>query len=123
LAFLLESYSDQLKYGVVTAVLAVSIGAYFYINPPGDISLSGERYDVSMKIGKRIKKEAKANEVVYLISDTYDPMIVVYAERNIVHIEIKPTGVLSKIETKGPYVVFFEKDGKITHKEHFVGLP
>ena len=123
LAFLLESYSDQLKYGVLTAVSAVSIGAYFYINPPGDISLSGERYDVSMKIGKRIKKEAKANEVVYLISDTYDPMIVVYAERNIVHIETKPTGVLSKIETKGPYVVFFEKDGKITHKEHFVGLP
>lgn len=123
LAFLLESYSDRLKYGVVAAVVAVSIGAYFYINRPGDISLSGERYDTSMNIGKAIKKEANENEVIYLISDSYDPMIVVYAERNIVHIDTETTGVLPNIETKGPYIVFFEKAGKITHKEHFEGLP
>ena len=108
LAFLLENFSDKIKYGVVTVVVMVSIGTYFYVNRPGPISLNGDRYDVSMNIGKVIKKEAKKDEVVYLISDAYDPMIVVYAERNVVHIEPQPKGILPRIETKGPYIVFFE---------------
>jgi hypothetical protein len=56
---------------------------YYFINPPGDFARSGERYDTSKKIGLFIKKAAQDDEIVYITTEELDPMIVVYAERNV----------------------------------------
>jgi len=66
-----------------------SVGIYFFINRPGQYSLNGDYYATSYEIGKFIKKEAQPDEIIYLTGNVVlDPQLIVYAERNIIPIEI-----------------------------------
>lgn len=116
LAFLLESFADKIKYLVVTLSVVGSLGLYYFINPPGEYSLSGERYATSMELGEFIKAEAKADEVVYFVGDHLDPMTVVYAERNIVFVKLHRDAFEVLMEELPDRVVFSYKDGKIDVK-------
>lgn len=63
-----------------------SIGGYFFINQPGEVSWKGDRYDTSRKIGLKIKNESEPNCKVYVLTKEVDPMSIVYAGRNVISV-------------------------------------
>lgn len=108
LAFLIERQVKMVRPFALWFVLLASVGMYYVINKPGDYSRTGERYDKSMNLGLFIKQEAKDDEVVFLITDELDPMVVVYAERNIVRVDPMPKDALPDVFIGGELVVFIE---------------
>ena len=85
-AFLIQRNMSRFRMHIIGAASLVSIGLYFYVNRPGEISMRGDRYAESMELGEKIKQEAQDDEVIFLITKMLDPMVVVYAERNIVSV-------------------------------------
>jgi hypothetical protein len=70
-------------YFLIVTMIIGSIFQYFYINRPGEISFSGEKYSEFQEKGIAIKKTAAADEVVFLIDEKPSPEMVWYAGRNI----------------------------------------
>ena len=64
-------------------ICITNIAIYYYINRPGEVSFSGDRYDAEQKIGLFIREHAKQDEVVFLQGADVSPQIVYYAHRNI----------------------------------------
>ena len=67
----------------VAIICIFCIAQFYFINRPGEISLSGERYDTFKKIGLAIKQEAADDEMIFLLKEKPSPEIVFYAQRNI----------------------------------------
>ena len=86
-AMLIEKAQKVNKWLLTSALVVLSVGIYFYINRPGMNSWNGDCYNASMLFGERIKHEANDDEVVIVLTDYLDPMVVVYAQRNIVQLE------------------------------------
>ena len=78
--------------------------------------MSGERYATSMELGQAIKAQAQADEVVYFVGDQLDPMIVVYAQRNIVFVRFSREGIDELPEELPGRVIFRNRNGKIEVK-------
>lgn len=110
-AFIIEEQNKVIRSFAIWLVFLASVGIYYYTNKPGDYSYKGDRYDTSMKLGQAIKKEAKANEVVYFFGNELDPMVVVYAERNIVFVRKRKGKTHVEINAV-PSSVVFESVGK-----------
>lgn len=110
-AFLIENQVKIARPFVLWFIVLGSVGMYYYINKPGDYSRSGERYDTSKKLGLMIREEAKDDEVVYLISDELNPMVVVYAERNIIHVGKNFKGKFPYSNLTSPTIYFFAEKG------------
>lgn len=71
----------------------LSVGLYYFINRPGEISLWGDPYAEQMKIGEYVKEHASDNEVVFMEGYYPDPQTIYYARRN-----IRPITTLEQIE-------------------------
>ncbi len=73
---------------LVVISIITSISMYYYINKPGDISLSGTPYAIDKNLGEYIAKEAKSDEVVFAKNIPYlSPQIIYYAHRNVKRVE------------------------------------
>ncbi|MBS1658851.1 MAG: hypothetical protein JST18_12255 [Bacteroidetes bacterium] len=83
--FGLHPRNDGVVWGLLPAVVIciAGIAIYYYINRPGEVSFSGDRYDAEQKIGLFIREHAKQDEVVFLQGADVSPQIVYYAHRNI----------------------------------------
>lgn len=68
---------------VTVFICLAGIAIYYYVNRPGPVSLSGERYDTEQKIGEFISAHAKPDEVVFLKGADVSPQMIHYAHRNI----------------------------------------
>ncbi len=79
---LLEKEKSRLFFVGLAATLLLCIAQYYYINRPGSISQNGDRYDRMQTLGKAIKREALAEEVIYLNGYKPDPQVMYYAQRN-----------------------------------------
>jgi len=112
LAFLIENQIKIVRPFALWFTILASVGMYYYINKPGDYSRSGERYDKNMNLGLFIKNESKNDEVVFLVSDELNPVVVVYAERNIVLVDPMPMSILPNMFYGEGNIVYIENDNK-----------
>lgn len=76
-----------LKYrtaGVGLMILIVTLGTmqYYYINPPGEVSLRGDRYDVYEKLASHINQRADPDEVIFVQGIKPPPEVIYYLGRN-----------------------------------------
>ena len=80
---------SQLTLGIGFVVLS-SISLYYYINRPGEYSLSGDRYDHSQVLGKEIHENALDDHVIFIQGElSVDPQLIYYAKRNIQKVSSK----------------------------------
>lgn len=68
---------------VTVFICLAGIAIYYYINRPGPISFSGNRYDAEQRIGEFISAHAKSDEVVFLKGADVSPQMVYHAHRNV----------------------------------------
>lgn len=61
----------------------LNIAQFYYINRPGEISQSGDRYDTFMNEGTFIKQHANADEIVFALNYKPSPETIWYAHVNI----------------------------------------
>lgn len=73
--------------GVLTGYVIISVGHYYYVNRPGEISQRGDRYAELMDTGLAIKQLVKPDEIVFLLNDKPEPEVIFYAGRNILQVE------------------------------------
>lgn len=71
----------------------LSIGQYDYINRPGEISLSGERYDFDQRFGEAIASQSTPAQTIFIIGTKPDPQMVWYAHRNIQRVDDEQAAV------------------------------
>lgn len=70
---------------VLTVVAGIFI--FYYINRPGEISQSGNRYDIYKTEGNFIAENSKPDEVIFIQNLLDEPQLVYYAHRNLRTIE------------------------------------
>lgn len=68
----------------LNVILVLNIGSYYFVNRPGDHSWKGDLYATSMNEGLAIKEIAEEDKTIFYLTNDLDPMVIVYAERNIV---------------------------------------
>ncbi len=71
----------------LVVVLVLCVGQYYYINRPGEHSISGERYALEMENGIMIAENSGPEEVVFLIGEKQTPQEIYYAKRNVQRVE------------------------------------
>lgn len=91
-------------------IVSFSIGSYYFINRPGEYSWKGDVYAVHKVLGEKIKKEARSSQTIFLVTDYMNPMVIVYAERNMIKVESMEEVISAKDSLKlTDYIVFEEK--------------
>jgi hypothetical protein len=63
--------------------LLLNVGQFYFVNRPGAISQSGERYDIAMNEGLFIKQHTEADEIVFALNYKLSPEAIWYAHVNI----------------------------------------
>ncbi|MEI7803459.1 MAG: hypothetical protein WCI97_12470, partial [Bacteroidota bacterium] len=77
------SLHERWKKNLFSIILLANIFLFYWINPPGKISLTGDSYSVFLEQGKFIHENAKDDEVVFLNGIADEPQLVWYAKRNL----------------------------------------
>ncbi len=74
---------------IVTVALTTVFGVliFYYINRPGEISQSGNRYDIYKTEGMFIAENSKSDEVIFIQNIPDEPQLIYYAHRNLRTIE------------------------------------
>lgn len=74
---------DKKKIISVTVTSVVGIALFYYINRPGQISQSGNRYDTFKIAGEFIAANSASDEVVFIQNIEDAPQLIFYAHRNL----------------------------------------
>lgn len=82
-AFALNHFQSNRLGGVLIAISILGVSTYYLLNLPGSTSIKGDAYDTSMLQGKYIGENLRENEVGFSLGETLDPMVILYAHRNI----------------------------------------
>ncbi len=103
----------SLKYLVfgIGIFLSLNIVQFYYINRPGAVSQSGERYNVLMNEGIFIKKYINADEIVFALNYKPSPETIWYAHVNIKTVSSEAeakTFLKARARSKG--IVFFKNE-------------
>lgn len=69
--------------GAIVFCCVASVAMYYVINKPGPYSIKGHKYATSMQLGLQIKNQVQPNQVVFYTGHHFNPMVELYAERNI----------------------------------------
>ena len=77
------SQNERWKKNLFSIILLANIFLFYWINPPGKVSLTGDSYSFFLEQGKFIHENAKDDEVVFLNGISDEPQLVWYAQRNL----------------------------------------
>lgn len=104
--------SRRLAWAAVAGVSALSIGQYYYINRPGEVSWKGDRYDEEMLIGRAIAANSAADEVAFVKDIELTPQILYYAQRNVMPVNHRAEAYnFVRAHPLGKGVLIWNEDG------------
>ena len=69
--------------GIVLFFMIANLSVYYFINRPGSISQSGDRYDMYQQQASFINSNSNNDEVIFLKGISDEPQLIFYAKRNI----------------------------------------
>ena len=95
--------------------LLLNVGQFYFVNRPGAISQSGERYEIAMNEGLFIKQHTTADEIVFALNYKPSPEAIWYAHVNIKSVSSEAEAqafLAARVHSKG--IVFFRNEnGKL----------
>ena len=71
----------------------LGLAQFHYINRPGEVSQSGDHYDLEMKAATLLTQEIQDHETLFVIGQKPTPQMIYFAERNIRLVAYKPETV------------------------------
>ncbi len=71
---------------IIISVILLGIAQYYYLNPPGETSMNGTRYDTYEVLGRGLSKIDGEHRIFMNMQEVY-PMVEYYAGRNLTNAE------------------------------------
>lgn len=85
-----KSPQKTVLYSAIVITIISSIALYYFVNTPGDVSLTNENYAKNKEIGQYIKDHVAIDEVVFYTGNyPIYPEIILYAGRNLMQVKDK----------------------------------
>ncbi|MEI7803502.1 MAG: hypothetical protein WCI97_12685, partial [Bacteroidota bacterium] len=110
IAFGYVSLNKRWMKNLLSVILLANIFLFYWINPPGKISLTGDSYSVFLQQGKFIHENAKDDEVIFLNGILDEAQLVWYAQRNLRTIQSTDDAIQFLKARRLPKGIIFTRD-------------